>query len=71
MTDYNIKDKDLVWKEKLENELVSNAKETRKAMISRWIVPENLKPQEDLKVVEKRRKIESKGKYFRDFKKPR
>lgn len=60
MTDHNIKDKNLAGKQKLENELVSNAKETRKAMISRGIVPEQLKPQEDLKKVEKRRKIENK-----------
>jgi len=58
MTDHNIKEKELFWKQKLEWELVSNAKETRKAMIARWIIPEKLKPQEDLKLVEKRRKKE-------------
>lgn len=60
MTDHNIKENNLTWKQKLETELVSNAKETRKAMISRWIVPEKLKWEEDLKKVEKRRNIESK-----------
>lgn len=60
MTDHNIKNKNLSWKQKLESELVSNAKETRKAMISRGIVPEKLKWEEDLKKVEKRRNIESK-----------
>ncbi len=60
MTDHNIKNKNLSWKQKLESELASNAKETRKAMISRWIVPEKLKWEEDLKKVEKRRKIDSK-----------
>lgn len=55
MTDHNIKDWNLYWKEKLESELSLNANETRKAMLARWIIPENLKPQEDLKLIEKRR----------------
>jgi len=59
MTDHNIKERNITWKQKLENELVSNAKETRNAMIKRWIIPEDLKVQEDLKLVEKRRKQES------------
>lgn len=59
MTDHNIKERNIVWKQKLENELVSNAKETRNTMIKRWIIPEDLKAQEDLKLVEKRRKQES------------
>jgi DNA-damage-inducible protein D len=60
MTDHNIKENNIIWKQHLENELVSNAKETRKTMIARWITPEKLKAQEDLKLVEKRRKIETK-----------
>jgi DNA-damage-inducible protein D len=60
MTDHNIKENNIIWKQHLENELVSNAKETRKTMIARWIIPEQLKPQPDLKLIEKRRKIESK-----------
>jgi len=60
MTDHNIKEKNIIWKQKLENELVENAKQTRKTMISRWIVPEELKSQEDLKLIEKRRKDEMK-----------
>lgn len=55
MTDHNIKDKNLKWKNKLENELVENSKETRKALINRWIVPENLELKEDLKKIEKKR----------------
>lgn len=67
MTDHNIKDKDIIGKENLENELISNAKATRQAMLKRWIVPEELPKQEDLKTIEKRRleeqkKIENKGK---------
>lgn len=60
MTDHNIKEKNIIWKPNLEDELVSNAKETRKTMIKRGIVPEKLKAQEDLKLIEKRRNIESK-----------
>ncbi|NDK08764.1 DNA damage-inducible protein D [Candidatus Gracilibacteria bacterium] len=60
MTDHNIKENNIIGKQHLENELVSNAKETRKTMIARGIVPEQLKPQPDLKLIEKRRKIESK-----------
>lgn len=55
MTDHNIKDKDLKGKEHLENELISNAHATRQTMIQRWITPEKLRAQEDLKTVEKRR----------------
>lgn len=60
MTDHNIKERNIVWKQNLENELVSNAKETREAMLKRGIVPEELKPQEDLKLIEKRRIQEAK-----------
>jgi hypothetical protein len=35
MTDHNIKDKDIIGKENLENELISNAKATRQAMLKR------------------------------------
>lgn len=55
MTDHNIKQQDIKWKMNLEKELVSNAKETRKTMIQRGIVPEEIKAQEDLKLIEKKR----------------
>lgn len=55
MTDYNIKDKNIKWKNNLENELVDNSKVTRKALIERDIIPEKLKKQEDLKIIEKRK----------------
>lgn len=60
MTDHNIKQKNISGKKNLETELVSNAKETREAMLKRGIVPENLKAQEDLKLIEKRRDQEAK-----------
>ncbi|MDD2516044.1 MAG: DNA damage-inducible protein D [Candidatus Gracilibacteria bacterium] len=67
MTDHNIKEKKIIGKQNLESELVSNAKETRKTMLKRGIVPEELKAQKDLKLIEKGRiqeakKLENKGK---------
>jgi len=55
MTDHNIKKNKLSWKSKLEWELVENSKSTRKNLVERWIVPEEIKAQEDLKIVKKRR----------------
>ena len=55
MTDHNIKSKKIVWKEKLTKELESNAASTRKAMLERGIIPEELPAQEDLKVIQSRR----------------
>lgn len=55
VTDHNIKKKQLNWKYILENELVENSKATRKTLIERDIIPEELDKQEDLKLVEKRK----------------
>ena len=55
MTDHNIKQKNLEWKGKLEWELVDNSKATRNTLIERWIVPEELEVQEDLKKIERKR----------------
>jgi len=55
MTDHNIKEKNISWKKSLENELQNSGKITREALLKNWIKPEELKPQEDLKQVEKRR----------------
>ncbi len=55
MTDHNIKEHNIVGKEHLTQELISNASSTRKAMLERWITPENLPSQEDLKIIAKRR----------------
>jgi DNA-damage-inducible protein D len=59
MTDHNITTQNLEWKTNLESELVQNATATREAMIQRWIIPEDLPAQEDLKKIEKRRKREA------------
>ncbi len=55
MTDHNIKEKNLEWKNKLEWELVENSKTTRKSLLERWIIPEELEGKEDLKKVERKR----------------
>lgn len=60
MTDHNIKEKDLKGKEHLEKELIANSQVTRQAMLKRWITPEELPAQEDLKIIEKRRIEEQK-----------
>jgi DNA-damage-inducible protein D len=60
MTDYNIKQQDIHGKDNMEDELVANAKTTRNALLERGIVPEDLSPQKDLKLIEKQRKQEIK-----------
>lgn len=54
MTDHNIKTKNLYGREKLNREALENSKATRKALLSRDIIPEKLKPQEDIKKVSKK-----------------
>jgi DNA-damage-inducible protein D len=61
MTDYNIKDKNIKWKNNLENELIDNSKVTRNALIERDIIPEKLEKQEDLKLIEKKIQISKKS----------
>jgi DNA-damage-inducible protein D len=60
MTDHNIKDKNILGKEAMNNEVIKNSKATRQTLLSRGIRPENLKPEEDLKQIESRRKKEQK-----------
>lgn len=60
MTDYNIKDKNIRGKEAMSNEVVKNSKATRQTLLSRGIKPELIKPEEDLKQIESRRKKEQK-----------
>lgn len=61
MTDHNIKEKNIRGKDALNNEVIKNSKATRQTLLSRGIRPEHLKPEEDLKLVEARRKKEEKG----------
>lgn len=55
VTDHNIKKHDISWKSNLENELVENSTSTRKVLLDRWIIPEELAAEEDIKKLEKRR----------------
>ncbi len=58
ITDHNIKQKNLIWKSNLEQELIDNSKATRKTLLERDIIPEQLDKQEDIKLIEKRRQQE-------------
>lgn len=60
MTDHNIKKNNLRGLPQLSNEAVKNGKATRQTLLSRGIQPENLKPEEDLKKIEQKRKRELK-----------
>lgn len=60
MTDYNIKDKNIQGKENMNYEVIKNSKATRETLLSRGIQPEYLKPEEDLKRLESKRKKENK-----------
>jgi DNA-damage-inducible protein D len=61
MTDHNIKDKNIKWKNNLENELIDNSKATRRTLLERDIIPEELNKQEDLKSVEKKIEVSEKS----------
>jgi DNA-damage-inducible protein D len=60
MTDHNIRENDIQWKNALEEELISSSHATRAALLRRGITPEDLTPQEDLKQIGKRREKEEK-----------
>lgn len=60
MTDYNIKERNIQGKEAMNTEVINNSKATRQTLLSRGIRPEYIKPEEDLKRIESRRKKESK-----------
>jgi DNA-damage-inducible protein D len=55
MTDHNIKDKNIIWRNNLENELIESSEITREALLKKWINPERLDTQEDLKKFEKKK----------------
>lgn len=68
MTDHNIKEKNIRGKDSLSVEVEKNSKETRQALLNRGIVPERIHPEEDLKLVEGRRKKEKKELEYHDKK---
>jgi len=51
MTDHNIKEKNLMGKPKLNQEVYENSVETRRTMLKRGIFPEKLKPETDIEKV--------------------
>lgn len=58
ITNHNITERDIRGKDAMNDEVVKNSKETRQALLNRGIVPEKLRPEEDLKTVAARRKKE-------------
>lgn len=60
MTDHNIKQKNLKGMPQLTNEVVASSRATRQTLLSRGIKPEDLRPEEDLKKIEQKRKKEVK-----------
>lgn len=62
MTNYNVTEKDMYGEESITDEHVDNNLSVRNMLNKRGIKPENLKPAEDLKKLERRVKSESKKK---------
>ena len=60
MTNYNVNEKDMYGEESITNEHVDNNLSVRKMLNKRGIKPENLKPAEDLKKLERRVNSEKK-----------
>ncbi len=60
MTNYNVTEKDIYGEESITDEHIDNNLSVRKMLKKRGIKPENLKPAEDLKKLERRVKSENK-----------
>ena len=60
ITIYNAKEKNMKNENQISNEHVTNNKAVRETLISRGIVPENVKPEEDIKKVERKLSSEKK-----------
>ena len=60
MTNYNVTEKDMYGETSITEEHVDNNLSVRKMLNKRGIKPENLKPAEDLKKLERKIKAESK-----------
>lgn len=54
ITIYNAKNEKMKTESEISNEHITNNKSVRKTLIERWINPENILPEEDLKKVERR-----------------
>ena len=60
ITIYNAKEKNMSSESEISNEHITNNKAVRDTLLSRGITPENIKPQEDIKKVERKLKAENK-----------
>lgn len=60
MTNYNVTEKDMYGEDSITDEHIDNNLSVRKMLNKRGIKPENLKPAEDLKKLERRVKSENK-----------
>ena len=60
MTSYNVTEKDMYGEESITDEHVDNNLSVRNMLNKRGIKPENLKPAEDLRKLERRVKLENK-----------
>lgn len=60
ITIYNAKEKNMKSENQISNEHITNNKAVRDTLISRGIVPENVKPEEDIKKVERKLASEKK-----------
>lgn len=65
MTDHNIKEKNLIGKPKLVKEIYENSVATRRTMLKRGILPEKIKPEEDIEKIKNKlqtkNQLEDKG----------
>ena len=69
ITNINMENKNLEWEKEIANEHMQNNREIRELLKRRWITPENLPPEEDIKKVERRHKKEQKELQKNDTKK--
>ncbi len=60
ITIYNAKNKNMSSENKISQEHITNNLSVRKTLIDRWITPENIKPEEDIKKI--KRKLETENK---------
>jgi DNA-damage-inducible protein D len=60
ITIFNARNYNMNTENKISSEHVTNNKSVRKTLISRGIIPENLRPEEDIKKLEKKIKLEEK-----------
>jgi len=64
ITIHNTKNNNMQTEDQISSEHITNNRSVRKTLIERWIIPEKLSPEEDLKKVERRLNTEQK-KWFK------